>query len=163
MMSSGLEMIKGIVSRDFGGLQKIFMVRIGVPDIPLEVYSFLNFRFQTINSGFLHSLVCIHGDLINPSLAKLQFLGFFKLFISSHTHSLFSKIVIAGPLQSDIFLFVMVKFVWGTSHQLLVPIWALIVRWLSTSIVLVSNPQMGLDCQVVIHEYCTCFLSPFGP
>ena len=36
---------KGIVSRDFGGLQMILMNRIGVPDVPLEVYSFLNFRF----------------------------------------------------------------------------------------------------------------------
>ena len=30
--------IKGIVSRDFGGLQMILVNR-GVPDVPLEVYS----------------------------------------------------------------------------------------------------------------------------
>ena len=32
--------LKGIVSRDFGGLQIISVNRIGVPDVPLEVYSF---------------------------------------------------------------------------------------------------------------------------
>ena len=32
--------LKGIVSRDFEGLQMILMDRIGVPDVPLEVYSF---------------------------------------------------------------------------------------------------------------------------
>ena len=37
--------IKGIVSRDFGGLQMILIDRIGVPDVPLDVYFFLNFRF----------------------------------------------------------------------------------------------------------------------
>ena len=31
---------KGIVSRDFGGLQMILMYRIGVPDVTLEVYLF---------------------------------------------------------------------------------------------------------------------------
>ena len=40
--------LKGIVSRDFGGLQVISMDRIVVPDVPLEVYSFLNFRFQIV-------------------------------------------------------------------------------------------------------------------
>ena len=34
--------VKGIVSRDFEGLQMILMDRIGIPDVPLEVYSFLN-------------------------------------------------------------------------------------------------------------------------
>ena len=38
--------LKGIVSRDIGGLQMISMDRIVVPDVPLEVYSFLNFRFH---------------------------------------------------------------------------------------------------------------------
>ena len=37
---------KGIVSRDFGGLQMILMNRTWVPDVPLEVYSFLNFCFH---------------------------------------------------------------------------------------------------------------------
>ena len=32
--------LKGIVSRDFGGLQMILVNRIGVPDVSLEVYSF---------------------------------------------------------------------------------------------------------------------------
>ena len=32
--------IKGIGSRDFGGLQMILVNRIGAPDVPLEVYSF---------------------------------------------------------------------------------------------------------------------------
>ena len=38
---------KGIVSRDFGDLHMILMDRIYeyVPDVPLEVYSFLNFPF----------------------------------------------------------------------------------------------------------------------
>ena len=41
---------KGIVLRDFGGLQKILAnsTSIEVPDDPLEVYSFLNFRFHTV-------------------------------------------------------------------------------------------------------------------
>ena len=39
---------KGIVSRDFGGLHIILMDRIGVPDVPLKVYSFLNFRFHIV-------------------------------------------------------------------------------------------------------------------
>ena len=39
---------KGIVSRDFGGLQMILVNRIGVPDVPLDVYSFLNFRFHLV-------------------------------------------------------------------------------------------------------------------
>ena len=30
----------GIVSWDFGGLKMILMDSIGVPDVPLEVYSF---------------------------------------------------------------------------------------------------------------------------
>ena len=38
--------LKGIVSRDFEGLQMILMDRIGVPDVPLEVYSFLNFHLH---------------------------------------------------------------------------------------------------------------------
>ena len=38
--------LKGIVSRDFGGLQMILMNRIGVPDVPLEVYSFFKFSFS---------------------------------------------------------------------------------------------------------------------
>ena len=40
--------LKGIVSRDFGGLPMILMDRIGAPDVPLEVYSFLNFRFHMV-------------------------------------------------------------------------------------------------------------------
>ena len=39
---------KGIVSRDFEGLQLILMGRIGVPDVPLEVYLLFNFRFHII-------------------------------------------------------------------------------------------------------------------
>ena len=39
---------KGIVSRDFGGLQMIMMGRIGVNDVPLKVYSFLNFCFHLV-------------------------------------------------------------------------------------------------------------------
>ena len=37
---------KGIVSRDCCGLQMIFIYIIVVPDVPLEVYSFLNFCFH---------------------------------------------------------------------------------------------------------------------
>ena len=40
--------LKGIVTRDFGGLQMILMDRIGVPDVPLEAYSFLNFCFHIV-------------------------------------------------------------------------------------------------------------------
>ena len=39
---------KGIVSRDFGGLQMILIDRIGVPNVLLKVYSFLNFRFHIV-------------------------------------------------------------------------------------------------------------------
>ena len=39
---------KGIVSRDFDRLQMIFVNRNGVPDVPLEVYSFLNFCFHIV-------------------------------------------------------------------------------------------------------------------
>ena len=39
---------KGIVSREFGGLQTNLMDIIGVPDVPLKVYSFLNFRFHIV-------------------------------------------------------------------------------------------------------------------
>ena len=38
--------LKGIVSRDFGGLQMILRDRIYVPDVPLEVYSFLNLHLH---------------------------------------------------------------------------------------------------------------------
>ena len=41
-----LAQFKGIVSRDFEWLQIILMNRLYVPDVPLEVYSFLNFRFH---------------------------------------------------------------------------------------------------------------------
>ena len=37
---------KGIVSRDFDGLQMILMDRINVPDVSLEVYSFLNLHLH---------------------------------------------------------------------------------------------------------------------
>ena len=40
--------LTGIVSRDFEGLQMILMNRLYVPDVPLEVYSFLNFRFHIV-------------------------------------------------------------------------------------------------------------------
>ena len=42
---------KGIVSRDFEGLQMILMKRSWVPDVPLVVCYFLNFRFH-ISSKF---------------------------------------------------------------------------------------------------------------
>ena len=35
-----INVLKGIVSRDFGGLQMILMNRAWVPDVPLEVYLF---------------------------------------------------------------------------------------------------------------------------
>ena len=41
-----LGLFKGIVSRDFEGLQMILMDRIGIPDVPLEVYSFLNLHLH---------------------------------------------------------------------------------------------------------------------
>ena len=47
-MLFALTVFKGIVSRDLGGLQMISMVRIVVPDVPLEFYSFLNFRFHIV-------------------------------------------------------------------------------------------------------------------
>ena len=39
-------LFKGIVSRDFEGLQMILMNRSWVPDVPLVVCYFLNFRFH---------------------------------------------------------------------------------------------------------------------
>ena len=39
---------KGIVLRDFEWLQMILMDRIVVPDVPLEIYSFLNFQFNIV-------------------------------------------------------------------------------------------------------------------
>ena len=38
--------LKGIVSRDFEGLQMILMNRSWVPEVPLVVCYFLNFRFH---------------------------------------------------------------------------------------------------------------------
>ena len=32
--------LKGIVTRDFGGLQMILMDKIGAPDVPLKVFFF---------------------------------------------------------------------------------------------------------------------------
>ena len=43
---------KGIVSRDFGGLHIILMDRIGVPDVPLEVYYFLNLHLHIVFFNF---------------------------------------------------------------------------------------------------------------
>ena len=40
---------------------------------------------------------------------------------------------------------------------------ALLIRCLYVSIALVSYQHLGHDYQVVIHQYCPCFLSPFGP
>ena len=39
---------KGIVSRDFGGLQMILMDRIYVPDVPQEIYLFLNLHLHIV-------------------------------------------------------------------------------------------------------------------
>ena len=41
-------LFKGIVSRDFEWLQTILMNRLCVPDVPLEVYSFLNSHLHTV-------------------------------------------------------------------------------------------------------------------
>ena len=41
-------LLKGIVSRDFEGLQMILMNRSWVPDVPLVVCYFLNFRFHIV-------------------------------------------------------------------------------------------------------------------
>ena len=40
--------VKGIVSRDFGGLQMIFMDRIGVPDVLLRFF-FSSFSYSYLN------------------------------------------------------------------------------------------------------------------
>ena len=40
--------LKGIVSRDFGGLQMNLFNRFCVPDVPLEAYSFLNFHLHIV-------------------------------------------------------------------------------------------------------------------
>ena len=42
------DVLKGTVSRDFGRLQIIVMHRAWVPDVPLEVYLFLNFSFYIV-------------------------------------------------------------------------------------------------------------------
>ena len=39
---------KGIVSQDFEWLQMILFNRLYVPDVPLEVYSFLNLDLQIV-------------------------------------------------------------------------------------------------------------------
>ena len=43
---------KGIVSRDFEWLQMILINRLCVPDVLLDVYSFLNFRFHVVVQSF---------------------------------------------------------------------------------------------------------------
>ena len=40
------EIFKGIVSQDFEWLQMVLMDRLCVPDVPLEVYSFLNLHLH---------------------------------------------------------------------------------------------------------------------
>ena len=40
--------LKGIVSQDFEWLQTILMNRLCVPDVPLEVYSFLNLHLHIV-------------------------------------------------------------------------------------------------------------------
>ena len=42
------KLLKGIVSRDFEWLQMISMNRLCVPDVPLEVYAFLNLHLHTV-------------------------------------------------------------------------------------------------------------------
>ena len=41
-------MFKGIVSRDFEGLQMILMNRTLVPDVPLKLYSFLKLHYHFV-------------------------------------------------------------------------------------------------------------------
>ena len=43
--------LKGIVTRDFGGLQMILMDKIGAPDVPLKVFFFFTFHivFQVLS------------------------------------------------------------------------------------------------------------------
>ena len=41
-------LFKGIVSRDFGGLEMILMDRLRVPDVPLDVYSFLKLHLHIV-------------------------------------------------------------------------------------------------------------------
>ena len=55
--------IKGTVSRDFGGLQMIFMNRAWVTDVPLEVYLFKIFIFlySSLSSKFVRvKLLLMH-------------------------------------------------------------------------------------------------------
>ena len=44
--------LKGIVSRDFGGLQMILIDRLCVPDVPLNVYSFLKLHLNIVFFNF---------------------------------------------------------------------------------------------------------------
>ena len=46
--SSNEVVFKGIVSQEFEGLQMILIIRLCVPHVPLEVYSFLHFRFHMV-------------------------------------------------------------------------------------------------------------------
>ena len=46
VVQSFRKLFKGIVSRDFEGLQLILMDRIRVPDVPLEVHYFLNLHLH---------------------------------------------------------------------------------------------------------------------
>ena len=48
VVAKGSEKIVTCPALDFGGLQMIFVNRIGVPDVPLEVYSFFNLRFHIV-------------------------------------------------------------------------------------------------------------------
>ena len=43
-----MSVLKGIVSRDFEGLHMILMNRTWVPDVPLEVYYFLNLHLHIV-------------------------------------------------------------------------------------------------------------------
>ena len=45
--------VKGIVSPDFEWLQMILMNRLCVPDVPLEVYPFLNLHLHIVYFYFL--------------------------------------------------------------------------------------------------------------
>ena len=59
---------KGIVSRDFEGLEMILMDRTCVPDVPLEVYSFLYFHLDR----FFDFLVYIGLSLYYCTSQKLS-------------------------------------------------------------------------------------------
>ena len=68
--------MKGIVSRDFGGLQIILMNRLCVTDVLLEVYSFLNLHLHIVFLIFKFTAVYAFIKALSKSLVRLGTIRF---------------------------------------------------------------------------------------